>query len=853
MAGNDPKTKIIITAEDEASEVFDSLKTRLTGVAAAIGGAFAADKLIDFVTGLAPVSDAAATLEARIRLAVGEVGNLDAAMEAVRGSANETGTDINAIGGLFAGLASSTKDLGKSQDEVAQLTDTINKSFVVSGTSASAASGAITQLGQAFASGALRGDEFNSVNEAAPRLMQALADGLGVARGELRKMAEDGQLTSEVIFNALQSQADVINTEFGKMPDTVERATQRIKNEWQVLVGEFNQSTGTFDVVADGLSLIAGNMDSLASAAGNAGELIVAALAVKASAALRGYVVEMGISSAATTAQAVALDGLAVAGRAATTAVVTLGRALPGLALAGVVAGVAALVVEFFRAKSAAEAGEEAVRKMLEDTPPNNAAQQIRAVATEAEAARFKLSAMELAFGEMRTKGVEASAALESIVKAANMTSVDGIAALVVGLDQLRAGAQVTGEQIEEALATRLRKMSAEDLKDFGIQAEIAFNQGSVSAAQLATVLDSQASAALQKLGVDADAALTGMSAKFRESAGALGIMVKQFERLKEAGVDAGSALEKSVKGAIKAAANPKELEHLEQVVKDIGTEGKLSGAAVSAALAEIRRKADEVTPGIDSVTEAFKELGITTDKTLKEAASRAHEAFTRISTSGTASARELKAAFQAYAERAIAANNGVASSALQVEAAQNGLRISADESGRVIVQSMVEAAFATNQVGAAAGGAAAEFRDMANAATEAASAAKEAADDTKPLGTGARAGHAGWEDWTSAELNAVVRNRRNSPDLIAGAQAEIERRNKEWRAKQEEEERKRRERETGGGGGFTRPAPSGMQVERVVQINLAAPGVAPVSVFAAPSSVDAVIAALESAAMRAN
>lgn len=720
MAGNDPKTKIIITAQDEASDVFDGLKTRLTGVAAAIGGAFAADKLIDFVTEMAPVADAAANLEARIKLAVGEMGNLDGAMEAVRNSANAVGTDINAVGGLFAGLTSSTKDLGKSQDDVAKLTDTINKSFAVSGTSASAAAGAITQLGQAFASGALRGDEFNSVNEAAPRLMQALADGLGVARGELRAMAEQGKLTSEVIFNALQSQSAVIDAEFGKLPDTIGRATQRLSNEWQVFIGQLNESTGASEIVAGGLNTIAENLDGIASAAEKAGEVVVAVLAVKAAAALRGYTAQMTLSTAATTAQAVALNGLAAAGRAATGALLTLGRALPALAVAGVVAGVAALVVEFFRAKSAAEEGEEAVRKMLEDTPTNNAAKEIRLVATEAEAARFKLSDMERAFGEMRTKGQDAAAALESVVKAANLTSVDGIAAVVTGLDQLRVGAQVTGEQIEVALAARLRRMSAEDLRDFGIQAEMAFNRGALSAQQLAVALDSQARAALQRLGVDADAALTGMSAKFTEASGALGVVVGQFDRLAAAGVNAGEVLQQAVTSAIKAAANPVELQTLAETVAQLGKEGKLAGSAVTAALDAIRRKADEATPGINSVTEAFKELGIVTDATLQEAANKAKSAFDKITASGSASTRELAAAYKAYAERAIAANGGVANAAMQAQAAQYGLKIEADATGKSIVRSMSEAAQATEKVGdAATESAGGGFRALSSSAAQ--------------------------------------------------------------------------------------------------------------------------------------
>jgi len=127
------------------------LSTKLTGVAGAVAGAFALDQVLGFAAALAPIADAAKNLEGRMRLAVGETGNLEAALEEVRSSANATGSDINAVGDLFGSLARSTQSLGASQAEVATLTDTINKSFAISNTSAAAASGAITQLSQAFA------------------------------------------------------------------------------------------------------------------------------------------------------------------------------------------------------------------------------------------------------------------------------------------------------------------------------------------------------------------------------------------------------------------------------------------------------------------------------------------------------------------------------------------------------------------------------------------------------------------------------------------------------------------------------------------------------------------------------
>src|SRR5690606_68017 len=119
---------------------------------------------------------------------------------------------------------------------------------------------------QAFASGALRGDEFNSVNEAAPRLMAALAAGLGVTRGELRGLAKDGKLTTEVLLGALESQREAIERDFGALPETIGRATQRLANEWQVFIGELDKTTGASETVASGLNMVAENLDEIANA-----------------------------------------------------------------------------------------------------------------------------------------------------------------------------------------------------------------------------------------------------------------------------------------------------------------------------------------------------------------------------------------------------------------------------------------------------------------------------------------------------------------------------------------------------------------------------------------------------------
>lgn len=124
------------------------------------------------------------------------------------------------------------------EGDLARLTTIINQGFVVSGASAQEAENAIIQLSQGLASGALRGDEFNSVNENGNRLMVALADSMGVTIGQMRQLAADGKLTTEVIVNGLLSQGATIGAEFAKTTATISQSMQIAGNNITKFFGE---------------------------------------------------------------------------------------------------------------------------------------------------------------------------------------------------------------------------------------------------------------------------------------------------------------------------------------------------------------------------------------------------------------------------------------------------------------------------------------------------------------------------------------------------------------------------------------------------------------------------------------
>ena len=166
---------------------------------------------------------------------------------------------------LYTRVARATQDLGKSQSDILKFTETVNKSLVISGASAENSKSAIIQLGQALASGVLQGDELRSILENAPRLAEAIAKGMGKTVGELRILGEQGKLTAEEVFNAIQKQGDAIDKEFGKMPKTIGQATTQMGNSILELVGTMDKLTGASGFVADKISSLSKIMDDFSS------------------------------------------------------------------------------------------------------------------------------------------------------------------------------------------------------------------------------------------------------------------------------------------------------------------------------------------------------------------------------------------------------------------------------------------------------------------------------------------------------------------------------------------------------------------------------------------------------------
>lgn len=228
--------------------------TGLGGAFASLKGVIAGAISAAAVKQVVEMADSMTLLSAKLSLVVSGTAALARVQSDLFNVSQRTRTGFKETADLFGSLARSTERLGVSQRDVVSVTETINKAIQISGASAASASAALIQLGQGFASGTLRGEELNSVLEQTPRLARAIADGLGVSVGQLRQLGQEGKLTADAVFGALQKAGASINDEFAKLPLTVGGALTQAQNAFLQFVDVVNNSTGATGGLAGAIS-----------------------------------------------------------------------------------------------------------------------------------------------------------------------------------------------------------------------------------------------------------------------------------------------------------------------------------------------------------------------------------------------------------------------------------------------------------------------------------------------------------------------------------------------------------------------------------------------------------------------
>jgi tape measure domain-containing protein len=219
-------------------------------------------------------SDAWESANNQLRLVSESTEELSLRQKALLEISNDTRSAFGSTATLYARLKQSTTELEVADQELLTVTKAINQSIKAFGGDAASADAAIIQLSQGLASGALRGDEFNSVAEQAPGIMDAIAEHTGKTRGELRDFAAEGKITSEIVVESLLAAADTIENQFNSAVATNSDKMTVAKNNVMAYVGASDIAADSVAAWGDTLVFLSENIDTVMQIAGLAATVI---------------------------------------------------------------------------------------------------------------------------------------------------------------------------------------------------------------------------------------------------------------------------------------------------------------------------------------------------------------------------------------------------------------------------------------------------------------------------------------------------------------------------------------------------------------------------------------------------
>ncbi|QGH74747.1 tail tape-measure protein [Bacteriophage DSS3_PM1] len=250
------------TVETGAARAANNIKR----IAVSLGAAFAGGAA---VRGINRATDSFVDMENQVALVVGRTDQLQKQMDEIYKISLKTKAPVSATAESFSRMGRALADSGASIEDINKAVVTLNKASTISGGSVESQKAAILQLGQGLASGTVRGQELNSVMEQLPRVAKAIADELGVGLGGLRALAEEGEVTTEVVFKAMLNQAEKVNDEFGNIQLTSSKAMVLLIDQVKRLTADISKATGFTDAFTQRIvkltDYLAGNRESIVS------------------------------------------------------------------------------------------------------------------------------------------------------------------------------------------------------------------------------------------------------------------------------------------------------------------------------------------------------------------------------------------------------------------------------------------------------------------------------------------------------------------------------------------------------------------------------------------------------------
>ena len=245
--------KNLNNAGNAADPLADAM-SRVKGALLGAGAVYSAQRVLQ-------LADSMTTTRARLDLVIegmNEAGTTaNQLQQRIMQSANRSRASYLDTADAISKMGIMAGDAFGSTDELVQFTELINKQFTIAGASAEGQSAAMLQLTQAMSSGVLRGEELNSIFEQAPTIIQTIADYLDVPIGRIRDMAANGEITAEIVKNAMLSSADEINRKFESMPYTYSQVWTMAQN---ILMDSFQP---VLQMIGAGAQLIVDNWGTI--------------------------------------------------------------------------------------------------------------------------------------------------------------------------------------------------------------------------------------------------------------------------------------------------------------------------------------------------------------------------------------------------------------------------------------------------------------------------------------------------------------------------------------------------------------------------------------------------------------
>ena len=226
-----------------------------------IGTLLAGFASVSFAKSMLDTADAMQSINSQVRQVTSSETEYLAVQRQLLDVANNTRASLESTSSLYVSTSRALKDYGYTQQEILQFTEATNNAMTIGGVGAQQQAAALMQLSQALGSGVLQGDEFKSISEAAPILLDTIAEYMGKSRAEIKKLGSEGQLTADVIFKAISGASEKFGEQAAKMPMTMGQALTVFSNNWQSMVSKLLNDSGAMSGIASIIKLIADNLN----------------------------------------------------------------------------------------------------------------------------------------------------------------------------------------------------------------------------------------------------------------------------------------------------------------------------------------------------------------------------------------------------------------------------------------------------------------------------------------------------------------------------------------------------------------------------------------------------------------